>query len=70
MYFVNRFDLAVNVKSTLKNSWIRKRRIRLLSLVTIFFVTQSFFYIYGNFSNYKYFLIILYFFPSPCFTNF
>lgn len=43
MYFVNRFDLAVNVKSTLKNSWIRKRRIRLLSLVTIFFVTQSFY---------------------------
>lgn len=43
MYFVNRFDLAVNVNSTLKNSWIRKRRIRLLSLVTIFFVTQSFY---------------------------
>lgn len=43
MYFVNRFDLAVNIKSTLKNSWIRKRRIRLLSLVTIFFVTQSFY---------------------------
>lgn len=43
MYFVNRFDLAVNVKSTLKNSWIRKRMIRLLSLVTIFFVTQSFY---------------------------
>lgn len=46
MYFVNRFDLAVNVKSTLKNSWIRKRRIRLLSLVTIFFVTQSYFFIF------------------------
>lgn len=43
MYFVNRFDLAVNVNSTLKNSWILKRRIRLLSLVTIFFVTQSFY---------------------------
>lgn len=43
MYFVNQFDLAVNVNSTLKNSWIRKRRIRLLSLVTIFFVTQSFY---------------------------
>lgn len=43
MYSVNRFDLAVNVNSTLKNSWIRKRRIRLLSLVTIFFVTQSFY---------------------------
>lgn len=43
MYFVNRFDLAVNVNSTLKNSWIRKRRIRLLSLITIFFVTQSFY---------------------------
>lgn len=43
MYFVNRFDLAVNIKSTLKNSWIRKRRIRLLSLVTIFFVTQFFY---------------------------